>query len=128
MLYFKFEYPKRGTANEEKKQSVWDRVFCLIGDVLEHFWGDCNPDLAANSEHITTWYIEYDDVKYNLPIKEFGIDANGKVLFLAPSKRNRGFWCDEDLNIEYYKEKFDIRFITAEEFYGYADKTEFKEF
>ena len=128
MLYFKFEEPKRETTNEEEKQSVWDRVFSLIGKVLEHLLGDCNPDLTANSARITTWYIEYDDVEHNLPIKEFGIDANGKVLFLAPSKRNFGHWCDEDLDIEFYKEKFDIKFITADEFYRYANKTEFKEF
>lgn len=128
MLYFKFEEPKRETTNEEKKQSVWDRVFSLIGDGLEHLLGDCNPDLKDNSARITTWYIEYDDVEHNLPIKEFGIDANGKVLFLAPSKRNFGFWCDEDFDIEFYKEKFNIKFITADEFYRYANKTEFKEF
>ena len=119
MLYFKFEYPKREIVNE--KQSVWDRVIGLIGDVLGHVFHDCNPDLKANSKRITTWFIEYDDVKYNLPIKEFGIDANGKVLFLAPTKRNRGFWCDEDFDIEFYKEKFDVKFITEEEFYGYWD-------
>ena len=114
MIYFKFNEGKFQIDKKEKK-SLW-HIF------IKHmffFIPDSNPDLEANSERISTWYIEYDDVEYNLPIKEFGIDVNGKILFLAPSKKNYGYWCDLDANIDFYQKKFNITYISAEEFYSY---------
>lgn len=114
MIYFKFKNKNFHQENTEKSYSIWNRFIRFIGKKI-----DCNPDYAVYHRHISTWYIEYDDVKYNLPIKEFGIDINGNILFLAPSKRNYGHWCDLDADIDFYKRKFNITYITAEDFYSY---------
>lgn len=111
MLYFKFKEEKTSKPETDKKQSVFWKLADAFLKMLSS-----NPDLEEHRDKICTWYIEYDDVEYKLVVREIGIDANGNVLFFAPSKRNYGYWCDLDVDIEFYKQHFDLVEISKDKF------------
>jgi len=116
MLYFKFKEERTPKPETDKKQSFLGKVADASFGMIAKLIGDANPDLSEHHDKICTWYIEYDDVEYKLVVREIGVDANGNVLFFAPSKRNFGYWCDLDVDIEFYKQHFDLEEITKEEF------------
>lgn len=113
MKYFKFHNNKFNTESNSGSYSFWHKF-------LQYFIKkiSCNPDFEENCKNINFWYIEFDDAEFHLAIKEMGVDKNGKVVFWAPSKRNYGYWCDSDVDIELYKQ-FNITYITKDEFYAY---------
>lgn len=111
MLYFKFKEEKTSKPETDKKQSVFWKLADAFLKMLSS-----NPDFEEHRDKICSWYIEYDDVEYKLVVREIGVDVDGNVLFLAPSKRNYGYWCDLDVDIEFYKRHFDLVGISKEEF------------
>ena len=61
-----------------------------------------NPDYSSDIiDAIEYWYVEYDEEK-GLTCREIGLNADKKMIFKAPYKKNLGFWCDEDLSLDDY--------------------------
>ena len=51
-----------------------------------------SPDHERFYHLVRKWYIELDDC--GVPVREIGLDSEGRPLFRAPDGRNLGFWTD----------------------------------
>ncbi len=60
--------------------------------------------------HVRKWYLELDDS--GVPVREIGLDVDGRPLFGAPDDRNFGFWTDSSDSFERDK----LTAIPADEF------------
>jgi hypothetical protein len=68
-----------------------------------------NPDHERFYHHVRKWFLELDDS--GVPVREIGLDSEGRPLFGAPDGRNPGFWTD---NPEAFEDQLSP--ISAEEF------------
>ena len=57
-----------------------------------------NPDNEPLYRNVRKWYLELDDD--GVPVREIGLDSDGRALFGAPDKRNFGFWTDSTETFE----------------------------
>jgi len=69
-----------------------------------------NPDNEPLYRNVRKWYLELNDS--GVPVREIGLDANGRPLFGAPDARNFGFWTDSTEAIQ--KDQFSP--VSPEEF------------
>ena len=63
-----------------------------LGRALLFFIPSANPDNEPLYRHVKKWYLELDDS--GVPVREIGLDSDGRPLFRAPNERNLGFWTD----------------------------------
>lgn len=60
--------------------------------VLLFFIPRGSPDHEKLYPLVRKWYLEIDET--GDPVREIGLDAEGRPLFGAPDDRNLGFWTD----------------------------------
>ena len=137
MVYFSFddsfehneEYKSKKEPPVESKNTLKDWlmlipwfffiIFGLIVCLIEKIF-TFNKKLPDDVDKVKTWYLEFDDENH-WASREVGVDENGKVVVLAPYEKNGsleyfGFWCDEDMDIDFYENIIDVKHITKEEF------------
>ena len=137
MVYFSFddsfehneEYKSKKEPPIESKNTLKDWlmlipwfffiIFALIVCLIEKIF-TFNKKLPDDVDKVKTWYLEFDDENH-WASREVGVDENGKVVVLAPYEKNGsleyfGFWCDEDMDIDFYENIIDVKHITKEEF------------
>ena len=107
MLYFKLEYQ----YSIAPKATFWEKI---IDRLLSHFVPMANPTLEENLGYVKEWYIEYDDVE-EYTNREVGVAENGLVVFKAPFEENWGYWCDNDMTMDDYR-NLNIHAISKEAF------------
>lgn len=56
-----------------------------------------NPDTEPLFPRVKKWFLELDDS--GVPIREVGVDEEGRVLFRMPDERNYGFWTDSAVSL-----------------------------
>jgi hypothetical protein len=60
-----------------------------------------NPDYESKLHLLNKWLIEFIEQDGELlPWREIGIDLQGKPIFSGPSKRNYGFWLDQEMTFQ----------------------------
>ncbi len=69
-----------------------------------------NPDNEPLYGHVRKWYLELDES--GVPVREIGLDSEGRPLFGAPDDRNFGFWTD--ITERFQQDQFSP--ISADEF------------
>lgn len=124
MIYFSFNHPythkeKRTDTNCIK---VTFKSFLLYA--IKKVFPIANPDFEKAIQHVTTWYVEYDNTEYNLVLREIGKDAKNNIIIKVPDERNRGFWTDSDLDLSAY-ETYNITYISKKEFEKLWNSVEF---
>ena len=82
--------------------------------VIKPFYTDANPTLEENLGYVKEWYLEYDDVE-EYTNREVGVAENGLVVFKAPFEENWGYWCDNDMTMDDYR-NLNIHAISKEAF------------
>lgn len=107
MLYFKLEYQ----YSIAQKATFWEKI---IDRLLSHFVPMANPTLEENLGYVKEWYLEYDDVE-EYTNREVGVAENGLVVFKAPFEENWGYWCDNDMTMDDYR-NLNIHAISKEAF------------
>ena len=107
MLYFKLEYQ----YSIAQKATFWEKI---IDRLLSHFVPMANPTLEENLGYVKEWYLEYDDVE-EYTNREVGVAENGLVVFKAPFEENLGYWCDNDMTMDDYR-NLNIHSISKEAF------------
>lgn len=107
MIYFCFG-KKRTDSFRNFLMSAINNTICTKGQKAkkETVMTDCNT---------SCFYIEY-DINNSTVVREIGTDENNKVVTKGPYKNNLGFWIDNDLTLQEYKERFDIHSIGKETF------------
>jgi hypothetical protein len=69
-----------------------------------------NPDHEKLYPLVKKWYLELDDS--GIPVREIGLNLEGRPVFGAPDKRNFGFWTD---SAKAFK-KDELGLVSADEF------------
>lgn len=83
--------------------------------VLESIVPVANPDFDKKIDMVGTWLIEFENDSY-YPNREIGLDGDGKTIMIMPWEKNYGYWTDNNLVIENFRNNFKTVNITREEF------------
>lgn len=106
----KFNDSAHQCAEKNKKETLLGRILHSAAMFFA-----ANPDFEDKIEHVTQWFVEYDDVTYNVAVREIGLDSKGEIIVKMPDEINYGFWGDTNCRIEDFR-KFGITMITEQEF------------
>jgi hypothetical protein len=69
------------------------------------FISKANPDYDPLIDNVAIWLLEIDNDDKR-PNREIGIDKNGKPILIMPWRDNYGYWCDNEITYDYFKENF----------------------
>lgn len=109
-IYIKFAWaPETPEAMKKKK---WR--FKILSTIL-FFIPRANPEYEDLLDNVGEWQLEIDPTD-NLPIREIGVDMNGKTIFIMPWRNNYGFWTDNNITLEYFKNHFKAERMNKVEF------------
>ncbi len=64
-----------------------------------------NPDYDSLIDDVAEWQLEIDPGN-NLPTREIGKDMNGEIILIMPWRDNYGYWTDNTITLDYFKEHF----------------------
>lgn len=107
MLYFKFDVARSKKPKDTFRSKLSDWL-------SSHFVPKANPTLEKNLAYVKEWYVEYDDIE-EYTNREIGVTENGLVVFKAPFEENWGYWCDNDMTMDDYR-NLNIHAISKEAF------------
>lgn len=97
---------------EAKKKN--NRLAKIIKTVL-FFIPEGNPGYSEIICDVAEWQLEIDSTD-NLPTREIGKDMNGKIILIMPWHDNYGYWTDNDITLDYFKDHFNATNIDKSEF------------
>lgn len=108
--YYRFNYISKIQLSKVQK-------FLLF--FLEIIFPKANPDFEDLIGDVKTWMIE---VSNEIPVREIGLDSNGKVILKMPLNRNAGYWTDNNLKEDDFISHFKAEKIQPEEFESFWNK------
>jgi len=114
MIYIKFEIPKniKGHKSENKIKLLAVKGFKLV---LSKIIPIANPDFENKFDLVKYWLVEFEN-ENEIPIREIGINEENKVILKMPYLKNYGYWTDNHLLINDFKNHFNVTEITKEIF------------
>jgi hypothetical protein len=74
-----------------------------------------NPDYDDKINLVNYWLLEFED-KETIPNREIGLGVNEVVVVKMPYKNNYGYWVDNSLTFNDFKNSFEAVEITGEYF------------
>ena len=110
--YIQFEAPKHETRTEKK--SLPTKVFEGVFDILTKFIPKGMPDFENKIDEVKYWLVECDNE--GVPAREIGLDKERQVILKMPFKDNYGYWTDNNLILDDFKEHFIVSEISKEAF------------
>lgn len=104
---------KAKIAADAQKEKLRTRKGCLLFGLL--------GKLSLNENiKVKYWFLEfeYNDWNYKYEVKrEIGLDENKNPILKLPNDKNElGFWMDEDVDYEYFRNHFETEEISPENF------------
>ncbi len=119
-VYIKFKDPKGESSRPsgQLKGTVEKAMVKILTEIIPK----ANPDFEHRLEEVDSWKIEYNKTD-NTTWREIGFDKDGNPIVAMPLGDNYGFWTDNQLTMDDYR-NFDPTPITEDEF-NY-DWTEFQ--
>jgi hypothetical protein len=112
--YIRFEAPQsvRKTKSERSfKRSIKRVVINLLTKIIP----TANPDYEDKISKVRYWLIECDSIS-GVPQREIGLDSQGGVIMKMPFNKNYGYWTDNNLLLDGFKQHFNVSEITQEIF------------
>jgi hypothetical protein len=112
--YIQFDAPKSDnqTAKDGLIKSVLKKA--VVG-ILTKFIPKANPDFDDKIDDVKYWLVECDN-ESGIPKREIGLDKEGRVILKMPFKDNYGYWLDNNLLLNDFKEHFVVSEISQESF------------
>ena len=112
--YIQFEAPKSESlkAKDGLIKSSLKKV--LVG-ILTTIIPKANPDFEDKIDEVEYWVVECDN-ESGIPQREIGLDKEGRVILKMPYERNYGYWTDNNLLLNDFKEHFATSEISKEIF------------
>ncbi|MBD8019098.1 hypothetical protein H9628_11505 [Weeksellaceae bacterium Sa1CVA4] len=86
----------------------------LVG-ILTSIIPKANPDFEGKIDEVQYWLVECDN-ETGIPEREIGLDKEGRVILKMPHKDNSGYWTDNNLLLNEFKEHFNVSEISRESF------------
>ncbi len=87
----------------------------IINKILSFFIPIANPDFDDKIFFISNWFLEFDN-ENSIPNREIGLNSEGEVILKMPYKENCGYWVDNNLTYNDFKETFKYKIIDEEIF------------
>jgi hypothetical protein len=113
-VYIQFEAPG-GAANAKKENSFKDSIKNLTIGTLTKLVPEANPDFDRKIGSVRHWLIECERVS-GIPLREIGVDEHERVIVKMPFGDNYGYWTDNNLLLNDFRERFSASVITKEVF------------
>jgi hypothetical protein len=111
--YIKFEAPK---GTKVKAGNVFKRPLkVFIKKMTERILPIANPDYEGEIGNVRYWLVECDYVS-GIPQREIGLDSKGEAIMKMPYNDNYGYWIDNNLLLDDFKQHFEVSEITREFF------------
>lgn len=66
-------------------------------------------------DQVEVWFIEFNK-EMNTVTRELGLDRDGKLVYMAPTQRNFGFWSDTNITLADYQ-RFQPEPVTKSRFH-----------
>lgn len=109
-IYIKFKVTP-DTLEVKTKNRRWTKI---IKTIL-FFIPKGNSDFDDLIGDVAEWQLEIDP-NSKLPSRELGKDINGKIILIMPWLENYGYWTDNEITLDYFKEHFKANSIDKSEF------------
>ena len=112
--YIQFQVPKSATKPESEnpfKHSI--KKFAT--NFLTKIFPVANPDFESKIDGVEYWLVECDK-ESGIPQREIGLDQQGQVIMKMPFKDNYGYWTDNNLLLDDFKEHFKVSEISKKAF------------
>lgn len=112
--YIQFRAPK-SAIRTETESSLKSSVKNFARNILTKVFPVANPDFENKINEVEYWLVECDKVS-GIPQREIGLDQQGRVIMKMPFNDNYGYWTDNNLLLDNFKEQFKVSDITKEAF------------
>lgn len=83
--------------------------------LLSLFISEANPDFDRYVNVVNYWQLEFENEK-SIPSREVGLNNKREVIMKMPYKNNYGYWIDNNLTYEDFKEIFKYKILDKEIF------------
>lgn len=112
--YIQFDAPKSegSSANDGVIKGPLKKA--LVG-ILTAIIPKANPDFDDRIDDVQYWLVEC-ETESGIPEREIGIGKGGHVIMKMPFKDNYGYWTDNNMLLDDFKEQFIISEISKERF------------
>jgi hypothetical protein len=112
--YIQFDAPKidRQTAKDGLIKSSLKKA--LVG-ILTSIIPKANPDFEDKIDEVQYWLVECDN-ETGIPEREIGLDKEGRIILKMPNIDNYGYWTDNNLRLNDFKEHFVVSEISKDSF------------
>ncbi len=104
--YIIISFPLK-TSSEGKS----GRIANLVSSVLSRIVPVRNPDLEHLYNQVATWHVET-DVFTGKPLREIGLNSDGRVVVISPWRNNYGFILDSPVTFNFAE----YEHVSAEQF------------
>lgn len=113
-IYIQFEAPK--SKNQAAKEGLIERSLKkAFIDILTKIIPKANPDFDDKIDDVQYWLVEC-VLETGTPEREIGLNKEGLVILKMPFKNNSGYWTDNNLLLNDFKEHFAASEISKESF------------
>lgn len=91
-----------------RKTSVLEKLFLL-------FIPQANPDYDRYINTVIYWQLEFENEE-SIPTREVGLDNKKETIMKMPYKGNYGYWVDNTLTYNDFKDAFKCKTIDKDTF------------
>ena len=112
--YIQFQAPRNSTR-AGTQNSFKNFIKDFATKALTNIFPVANPDFDKMIEEVEYWLVECDS-ENGIPQREIGLDKQRRVIMKMPLKSNYGYWIDNNLLVNDFKERFEVSEITKEAF------------
>tara|TARA_R110002020_G_scaffold97708_2_gene233154 strand:+ start:2650 stop:3042 length:393 start_codon:yes stop_codon:yes gene_type:complete len=112
--YIKFDAPKKNKEAAQVDLINSSLKKALVG-FLKKVIPKGNPDFDDKIDEVQHWLVECDN-ETGIPEREIGLNKEGRVILKMPYRGNYGYWTDNNLVINDFKENFVVSEISKDNF------------
>jgi hypothetical protein len=113
-VYIRFEAPQ--SARKMKGDSFFKRsIKRIVINLLTKIIPTANSDYEYNIDKVKYWLIECNRIT-GVPQREIGLDFQDRVIMKMPFTKNYGYWTDNNLLLDDFKQHFNVSEITQAAF------------
>lgn len=87
----------------------------IFEKILSFLIPKANPDFEDSINLVSVWMLEFDN-ESAIPNREVGLNTESEVILKMPFKKNYGYWIDNNLTYNEFKEDFNGEVIDKETF------------
>ena len=94
---------------------IYPKKISFLEKLLSLFIAKANPDFDRYINTVNYWQIEFENEE-SIPTREVGLNNRREVIMKMPYKENYGYWIDNILTYNDFKESFKYKIINKEIF------------